>query len=296
MENIIGNDEIKKYLLDCVGKNKVSQSYLFVGNEGIGKRLIAREFAKKILCLEPSEDRQASCKSCQCFEGQNHPDYVVVNEEGETIKIDQIREMINKVMERPILSTKKVYIINDCDKMTTEAQNCLLKTLEEPPEYVVIILITANENRLLNTIKSRCMTLKFKPIPQEVLRKYALEKLGYAQVTERLLESFNGSIGKAMAQKKNQEKYEKIETLVEHFVTDDILLLMKEAKVLYDKENITEILEYMMICMNAKKNENRLYVEGIEVVNQALMRLKCNCNFDMTIDSMLFALHKIGSL
>lgn len=286
-DTIIGNNEIKEYLSNILKQNKICQSYLFIGTEGIGKLLIAKEFAKGILCLNNSRIN-CSCKSCQCLEGQNHPDYFVVNEEGQTIKIDQIREITNKVIEQPIVSNKKVYIINDCDKMTIEAQNCLLKTLEEPPEFAVMILITSNENVLLNTIKSRCMTMKFKNIPKEELKDYAVQHLGYEQMTDNLVESFNGSIGKAIMQKQNQEKYLKIESLINDLSVQDIITIMNESKILYDKENINTILEYMMICLYSKKEENLKYINCIEKVNHCLVKLKRNSNFDMSLDTMLF--------
>ncbi len=182
--------------------------------EGIGKKLITKAFAKKILCLEQEKKNDCECKSCACFLGGNHPDYFVVNENGETIKIEQIREITSKVIEAPIISNRKVYIINDCDKMTVEAQNCLLKTLEEPPEFAVMILISANENAILNTIKSRCMTIKFGPIAKEELKQYAMDKLGYEQMSENLLNSFGGSIGKAIFQKEKQAQFLQIENIV----------------------------------------------------------------------------------
>ena len=287
-EEIIGNEEVKKYLLNSIKQNKLSQSYLFVGTEGIGKLLIAKAFAKKILCLEQTENNNCECKSCKCFEGLNHMDFSVVNEQGETIKIDQIREITNKIIEQPVVSNKKVYIINDCDKMTVEAQNCLLKTLEEPPEFAVIIMITSNENALLTTIKSRCMTIKFKNIPKDELQKYATEKLGMTQMTENFLKSFNGSIGKAMVQKENQEKFLQAESIINNLARQDMIDVMNDAKVIYDKENIDRILEYMMICVYSKAQENRMYMDCMEKINHAMLRLKRNCNFDMTIDTMLF--------
>lgn len=169
---------------------------------------------QKILCLNNDEDESCICKSCICFNGNNHPDYYVINEEGESIKIDTIRSIIEKAYEKPILSDKKVYIINDFDKMTKEAQNCLLKTLEEPPEFVVIILISSNENIILNTIKSRCMTIKFHNIDDTQLLEYAQKTLGYDNISENLLKSFDGSIGKAIKLKDNKENYDKIETLI----------------------------------------------------------------------------------
>lgn len=286
--DVIGNEEIKNYLSDCVQNNTISQSYLFVGTEGIGKLLIAKEFARKILCTEQDEKNDCECKSCKCFKGTNHPDYLVVNEAGETIKIEQIRDITKKIIEPPIMSRKKVYIINDCDKMTVEAQNCLLKTLEEPPEFVVIILITANENRILNTIKSRCMTIKFHPIPKDELKKYMIDKLGMTQMTENLLNSFNGSIGKAIFQEERKEQFLKVEVIINDLETQDLISFMKEAKVIYDKENIDSILEYMMICIYAKMQENKAYIHGIDSIHKAMQNLKRNCNFDMTIDTMLF--------
>lgn len=258
--------------------------------EGIGKKLITKAFAKKILCLEQEKKNDCECKSCACFLGGNHPDYFVVNENGETIKIEQIREITSKVIEAPIISNRKVYIINDCDKMTVEAQNCLLKTLEEPPEFAVMILISANENAILNTIKSRCMTIKFGPISKEELKKYAMDKLGYEQMSENLLNSFDGSIGKAILQKEKQAQFLQIETIVNGLETQDIITIMNQAKVLYDKENIQSILEYLMICVYAKMQENKVFIGCVEIINQAMKHLKRNCNFDMTLDTMLFGM------
>lgn len=240
------------------------------------------------MCLEQEKKEDCECKSCACFAGGNHPDYFVVNENGETIKIEQIREITSKVIEAPIISNRKVYIINDCDKMTVEAQNCLLKTLEEPPEFAIMILISANENAILNTIKSRCMTLKFGPIAKEELKKYAMDKLGYEQMSENLLNSFSGSIGKAILQKEKQAQFLQIENIVNALETADIVTIMNQAKVIYDKENISSILEYMMICIYSKARENKVFIHCIEKINHAMANLKRNCNFDMTLDTMLF--------
>ena len=155
--DIIGNDKLKKELIHSVEINKTSHSYLFIGTEGIGKKLIAEEFAKMLLAVKDTE---------------NSPDFSIIEPDGNSIKIEQIREFQKKVSEKPIISNKKVCIINDSDKMTVEAQNCLLKTLEEPPEFVTIILIGSNENSFLSTIKSRCMILHFEKISDEQIQKY----------------------------------------------------------------------------------------------------------------------------
>ena len=138
--SLIGNIKTKEMLIESAKKQNVLHSYLFYGTDGIGKKLFAIEFAKLIMC-EFHKEECNSCKSCVEFLSHNNPDFMLIEPDGNAIKIDQIREFQKKIIEKPINGRKKVYIINDSDKMTKEAQNCLLKTLEEPQEYVVIILI-----------------------------------------------------------------------------------------------------------------------------------------------------------
>ena len=145
-ENIIGNESIKNTLEKSIKTNQITHSYLMIGIPGIGKKLLAKEYAKIILS---SNDII------------NNPDFLCIEPDGNSIKIDQIRNLQKEIQEKPIISNKKVYIIDDADLMTKEAQNCLLKTLEEPPKFAVIILIGSNENAFLPTIKSRCMILHF---------------------------------------------------------------------------------------------------------------------------------------
>ena len=287
-KNIIGNTEVKDYLAKSINQQNILHSYLFVGTSGIGKLIIAKEFAKNILCLENTKEETCTCKSCTCFNGNNHPDFYCINENGESIKVETIRELTEKVIEKPIVSDKKVYIINDCEKMTKEAQNCLLKTLEEPPEFVVIILISSNENLILNTIKSRCMSVKFHNIDDDELLKYALENLGYNEVSKNLLKSFDGSIGKAIKLKDFKEKYDEIDLLISNLNQKDIIDIMIEGKIIYDKENIYDILDYIIVCLYEKLNENEKYIDCIKYVNKCATRLRSNSNFDMSIDNLLF--------
>lgn len=286
-DSIIGNTEVKKYLSNSIMQNSVLHSYLFLGTEGIGKLLMAKEFAKEILCLEKDKE-DCNCKSCLCFDGKNHPDFIIINEEGENIKIEQIRRITEKVIEKPIISSKKVYIINDCEKMTKEAQNCLLKTLEEPPEFAIIILISSNENLILNTIKSRCMSIKFKNIPDDILKEYALKNLGYDLITDNLLKSMEGSIGKAIKLKDNKEKYLKIEELVKNISNKDLIDNLLDAKIIYDKENINDILEYLIVCLYSFGKNDIRYINSIKYVNECMEKIRSNSNFDMRIDKMLF--------
>lgn len=219
----------------------------------------AKEFAKMILCMEYTNECCDKCKSCLMFNDNNHSDYYEINKEkSESIKINEIREMQEKILEKPIISKSKVYIINNAENMTKEAQNSLLKTLEEPPEFVTIIIVVNNENNILTTIKSRCTKVLF---------------------TEENKEEFS------------QEAKERYETLEKIFGNVDKYLsidLLNKIDILYkDKDNILENLEFInMILINKAKIDNR-YLKYIDYVEETKTRLNQNSNFDMSIDNLI---------
>ena len=181
--NIIGNEKNKELLKKIIDTKNVAHSYMFVGKESIGKFLFAKEFAKAILCT--AEQKMCNkCKSCIEFDTKNNPDFSILEPDSNSIKIDQIREITKKVYEKPVVSSRKVYIINDSDCMTKDAQNSLLKTLEEPPEYVTIILITSNENLFLPTIKSRCTKISFNRLTDVELASILKKEYNYSNISE----------------------------------------------------------------------------------------------------------------
>ncbi len=288
-DEIIGNEKTKEELKRSLEEDKVSHSYMFIGIEGIGKQLIAKAFAQMILCTNETEKGCDKCKSCIEFQSQNHPDFLYIEPDGNSIKIEQIRYLQRKIQEKPIISNKKVYIINDADKMTQEAQNCLLKTLEEPPEYSTIILIGSNENAFLNTIKSRCMKLTFQPIASEEIKQYMEKTYGMNNINENMLEAFQGSIGKAIALKDKREEYENIEKMIEKLDKTDMTELIELGSALYQsKEEINDILEYMNIVLLKMTKENVKYANCIDIVENTKKRLHQNANYDMCIDNMIF--------
>ena len=129
---IVGNDKIKEYLKLSIKNENIPHSYMFIGKSGIGKKLFAREYAKQIMCLNKCyEHEEDKCESCLKFDTNSNPDYMEIYPDGKTLKIDQIRKMQEKIAEKPIISNKKVYVIDDSDLMNEESQNCLLKTLED---------------------------------------------------------------------------------------------------------------------------------------------------------------------
>ena len=288
-ETILGNQKVKQMLQNSIEKNIVSHSYMFIGLEGIGKKMIAKEFAKKNLCLNQIIDNQCNCKSCIEFDTNNNPDFLIVEPDGNSIKIEQIRNLQKLIQEKPIISNRKVYIIDNADLMTKEAQNCLLKTLEEPPEYAVIILVGSNENLFLPTIKSRCMILHFDKISNEEMKRYLKDNLGINQINEEMLDMFQGSIGKAINLKDKQEEYESIYGFINNLGKMDVIELYKYAKPLYKfKEEISEVLDYINILLLKKAKQQYIYAECIDIVEDTKKRLKQNGNYDMCIDNMVF--------
>ena len=277
-DEVLGNDRVKKELIKTIEQNKLSHSYLFIGTEGIGKKIIAKEFAKRILNLNEE------------FNIENSVDLEIVEPEGLSIKIDQIRQMQKKIIEAPIKSGKKVYIVDNADLMTTEAQNCLLKTLEEPPEFVVIILIGCNESDFLSTIKSRCMIIKFQDISNEEIKKYLKEKYNM-NVTEEMLQVFGGSIGKAERYKSKEDLYNTIFEIVENIKKLDFIEFLKSAEKIYEFQNDKfEILENINVCLYNKAKDDIKYLNCIDIIEDAKKRLLANGNFNMCIDNMLFRL------
>ncbi len=288
-EKIMGNDAIKEMLAKSIENQTISHSYLFVGIQGIGKKLLARELAKNILCI--GQEDKDNCKSCLELESNNHPDFMCIEPDGNSIKIDQIRFLQKKIQEKPIISNKKVYLIDEADQMTTEAQNCLLKTLEEPPEFAIIILIGSQENAFLPTIKSRCMILHFQPIEEEKIKLFMEANYGISNMTSNGLAMFQGSIGKAIKLKDKQEEYSQIETMIENLDKKDLIEIVQLAEPLYKaKEEIVEILEYMNIVLLNHAKDNYLYTNCIKIVENTKKRLKQNGNYDMCIDNMVFSM------
>lgn len=286
--NIIGNENVKNLLNNSIKSNNLVHSYMFVGPNGIGKSIFAKELAKILLCTNNTSPCN-SCSSCVKFESNNHPDFMIIDaDDGKSIKIGQVRLLQEKIAEKPIISDHKVYIINNSDLMTVEAQNCLLKTLEEPPEYATIILVLSNENKMLNTIKSRCTKIVFQKLTNENLKEYA--NLHSIALNTNLLSACNGSIANLINLKDNIETYEALDVILENFSNKDIVDIWNESEVLYkSKENIFNLLDYFTINFSNKlraSNENK-YINIIKYVETTKKRLSSNANYDMCIDNLL---------
>ena len=285
-ENIIGNEKNKELLNQIIRTNNIAHSYMFIGKESIGKMLFAKEFAKAILCINDSKPC-GECKSCIEFESSNNPDFEIIEPDGNNIKIEQIRELIKKVYEKPIVSNKKVYIINDSNLMTKEAQNSLLKTLEEPPEYVTIILIASNENLFLPTIKSRCTKIMFRKLTDSELKTILERKYNKLNIQELMLKIADGSVNKAVSLEGKEELYNKVNRIYSSLENVNIIELINSKEDIFkDKEEAIEMLEYINLIFFQKISSNLKYVECMKIVEDTKDRLKKNNNYDMTIDNL----------
>ena len=173
--------------------------------------------------------------------------------------------------------------------MTAEAQNCLLKTLEEPPEFATIILIGSNENSFLTTIKSRCMIIHFQSLKNEEIKNFLEKEYNINNTSENIIETFQGSIGKAILLKFKKEEYEKIQNMIDNLDKKDLIDIIKLAEPLYKaKEEILEILDYINIILLKKAKNQYLYTNCIRIVENTKKRIRQNSNYDMCIDNMVF--------
>lgn len=306
IKEIIGNDEIKETLISNVQKNNILNSYMFVGKNGIGKEKIAEEFARMILCLSKEKESCTNCNSCIKFLSNNHPDFMKIESENDSIKINQIRELQEWIYQKPIISDKKIIIINDADLMTEESQNCILKTLEEPPLYAVIILIVYNESKLLNTIKSRCLIMNFHDISKSEIADYIEKNNIMDNPNQNIIDICNGSIGKINDIKNNLSDYSEVENLLMNILNKNytsILEIRDNAEILYkSKDNIDDLLEYMAIiiynmvrkeAINSK--ELAIHCKQIESIEEEIKKIDSNGNFDMCIDEILLKIFKLNN-
>ena len=199
--DIVGQEQLKEHMQNAIDMNKVSHAYIINAERGAGKEYIAKIFAMALQCenrqgVEPCQE----CHSCKQALTGNHPDIIfLTHEKPGTISVDDIRSQINNdVAIKPYSSLRKIYIINEGEKMTVQAQNALLKTLEEPPEYATIIILTTNVNSLLATILSRCVVLNMKPAKDAQVKKYLMDNMEIPDYKADVCVAFaRGNIGKA---------------------------------------------------------------------------------------------------
>ena len=206
--DILGQDAVKRHFTAAVTSDRVSHAYMLTGEDGMGKGALASVFAAMLLCERDHLHPCGICHACRQVRAGTHPDLIrVTHEKPNSISVDEVREQIcAEAVIRPFSGKKRVFIVPEAEKMTPQAQNALLKTIEEPPEYVVILLLTESEEALLETIRSRCVKLKMRPVPEQELRRALFSGGGISEEDAALAVSFaRGVPGKAMEMAKSGE-------------------------------------------------------------------------------------------
>lgn len=204
LRGVYGNELIKKQLSENIREGKVHQAYMLTGEKGLGKKTLTKNFLLELYCQHPDKNTGQPCLKCpECKKilSFNHPDVITVTHaKGKSIGVGEIRLKVQETVDiRPLESGYKVYVIPDAQLLTVQAQNALLKVLEEPPKYVVFILITDDETKLLDTIRSRVVKIQMKPLTDSLVRQYLVEVLNARDEKTEICVAFaRGNLGKAI--------------------------------------------------------------------------------------------------
>ena len=317
-ENIVGHNDIKIRLQQSIKKARVSHAYVFVGEKGAGKKTIAYTFAKTLQCINQQENPCSSCISCKTFETLNHPDIIYFTPEKATIGTEDVRDIIKEINLRPNGDYKKIIIIDKCHKLTIAAQNTILKTLEEPTSYSIIIFITESINNFLDTILSRVVVMRLGPVQDEYALSYISNKY---QIDDQLASFYvayaRGNIGLLDKLIKDENfinlRKSAINFLIEldEKAINDVFLSYKFIEEHKNLQNdLFDIMQiFLRDCIVLKNNGEVLqkdikniiasYIKDIdtstlikkfEIVMFARNMLNYNTNFQMTIEIMLLRL------
>ena len=322
-KNVIGQEQIVSHLQNAISSNKVAHAYIIHGERSSGKEFISKIFAKALQCEGDGEKPCGECRSCKQAANGNHPDIILVqHEKPNTIGVEDIRQKINNdIAIKPYSGSHKVYIVNECEKMTVQAQNALLKTIEEPPAYAVILLLTTNAESFLPTILSRCVTLHCKPVKDSAVRKFLMEQVQIPDYQADICVAFaQGNIGKArrlaLSEEFGQMKEHAIH-LVKYIQEMQISELINSMhKITEFKADISDYLDLLMVWYRdvllykatwnpssivfsdeihtLRKMASKSSYEGIENILKALdkakIRLNANVNFDLTMELLLLTM------
>ena len=322
-KDVVGHKDIINYIRNAVREDKVSHAYILNGERGAGKKMLADLFAATLLCEKGGPDPCNECHSCRQAESGNHPDIIkVTHEKPNSISVDDIREQVNNtIMIKPYQGPYKVYIIPQADMMTPQAQNALLKTIEEPPEYAVIMLLTENADTLLPTINSMCVMLKLRNIKDTLIKKYLMETMQVPDYKADMCTAFaQGNMGRAImlanSEHFNEIRDEAVQLL--KYINEMELseIVQAVSRITAYKLEINDYLDIIMIWYRdvllykatkdmdkvvfkdqikyIKERAKRSSYEGIELIIESLekakARLKANVNFDLVMELLFLTI------
>lgn len=322
-DEIIGHEKVKEHLRNAVKLNKISHAYIINGMQGSGKNMIADVFSKTLQCEKGGDTPCNVCHSCIQAESGNHPDIIrITHEKPASIGVEDVRgQLVEDIQIRPYSGRYKIYIIDDADKMTVQAQNAILKTIEEPPEYGIIMLLTENADALLPTILSRCVRLDLTPVQDSLIKEHLMQKFGIPEYDARFAAAFaRGCVGRAEAVI-NSEVFVGIKENALHmlkYVSDmTVGELINSVKSINDyKGNINDYLDllamwYRDVLLFKSTNDANLLIfkdelktirrqasvssyEGIQTVltsiDKAKKRLNANVSFELVMELLFLTM------
>lgn len=321
-ERIVGHESIIDHLQNALRMKKVSHAYILAGEDGSGKNQIANAFASALQCEAGGVNPCGRCQSCIQFKNSNQPDIIRVTHEKASLSVEDIRAQLNQDIQiKPYSSRYKVYIIDEAEKMTEQAQNALLKTLEEPPEYAVIMLLTNNLNIFLPTIRSRCVILDLKMLDKDSIKEYLMERIGIPDYQAELAAAFSaGNIGKAI-QYASSDDFIGLKDNVVHLVKymdemkvnemvaavkavssergnvnaflDLLLLWFRDVLMFKATKNINGLL-YRSEIESISQQTNIISFEGVEniinAIHKARERVKANVNLETLLELLMLTI------
>jgi DNA polymerase-3 subunit delta' len=321
-KDVLGHEKPIEFLRRAIRQDKVSHSYLFLGSEGIGKRWVALQFAKALNCLEGAMEKGEACDqclSCRKIDHHLHPDVLIIEPEGQTLKVDQVRQMQRDLAYRPYEGYRRVYILSAADRMAPNMSNTLLKTLEEPPLHTVIILLANSPRFLLPTILSRCQPIRFNPLPFTMVSNWLMEQKGLNEQEAHLLASLSeGSPGKALKIQEEIQQVPREELLTDFVGLKSLSFEMKDRwaeSLSSDRENLILILEVAktllrdLIMMKASQDRSKVIhfdllpkmepialdwklrslLDRLELLHQTILDIRSNANMILALEAMMLS-------
>ncbi|RHR52766.1 DNA polymerase III subunit delta' [Clostridium sp. AF18-27] len=323
LKEILGHEPIKEHFFNAVLTGNISHAYILSGETGMGKKSLANAFALALLCEKGQADPCRQCHACKQVMSGNHPDLIyVTHEKPASIGVDDVRRQINDTIQvKPYSSAHKIYIVDEAEKMTVQAQNALLKTIEEPPAYAVILLLTTNAEAFLPTILSRCVQLKLKPLKDGEVKDYLVSRMGVELSQAEIYTAFaRGNLGKAIHLADSEDfrhLYGELLDLLKNLKKSDISeLLERIRKMKEDKLDIHQCLDFMqmwyrdVLMYKTTKDINLLIFkdefstvnamstvsgyEGLEriltAIDKARIRLDANVNMELVMELLLLTM------
>lgn len=321
--DILGHEQIIAHLQNAIEEDKVSHAYIFNGPEASGKMMLAEVFAMALQCEGEGKRPCLECRSCRQAADHNQPDIIYVShEKPNTIGVDDIRTQINNDIDiKPYSSRYKVYIVDEAQKMNQQAQNALLKTIEEPPAYAIILLLTTNADSFLQTILSRCITLNLKAVKEDKIKEYLMKHYQIPDYQADICAAFSqGNVGKAIQLASSEEFGElkaSVLQLMKRLEDIDLYEMTGAVKQIAEyKLSVNDYFDLMMIWFrdvlylkatndvdglifkdevyDIKKQAAKRSYQGIETILEALekakIRLNANVNFDLVIELLLLTI------